>query len=100
MTESRLVLRLLHGEKQIGTITNTTLEGLTPIAGDIEFALGAEEYRDLMSSCAKNGTLADDPLQKDWQIEFPIGARQAINAPVVEENRIHFEYASLRLENR
>ncbi len=87
-------MKLYHGTKLIGIISNVTQEDMFEMSGNIELTTEFEEYKPIFSFLLSNDGLTDgsdpyeDAVYENWSLEDQAGKRQPIGIPAIENGEI------------
>lgn len=87
-------MKLYHGTKLIGILSNITPEDMFLMSADIEVTPEFEEYKPIFEFLLCNDGLTDgsdpyeDAVYENWSLEDQDGKRQAIGIPAIENGEI------------
>lgn len=87
-------MKLYHGTKLIGILSNITPEDMFLMSADIEVTPEFEEYKPIFEFLLSNDGLTDgsdpyeDAVYENWSLEDQDGKRQAIGIPAIENGEI------------
>lgn len=87
-------MKLYHGTKLIGILTNITPEDMFLMSADIEVTPEFEEYKPIFEFLLSNDGLTDgsdpyeDAVYENWSLEDQDGKRQPIGIPAIENGEI------------